>query len=173
MRHWIKEYSGVICLSSACITIFSGLALLLPLSAPVLFGASVVCVVSAVIAVTTGVTYAIIDDSDQELVPGRDHRLTAQELRHQQDDIACLLDSAKQSQIESKDLNAIFKQYMGAARLGCQESLAPLERIAEDMGPKEQLALSEAYGTFFKDAEKAKYWKIRSQEVSHINFKME
>ena len=67
----------------------------------------------------------------------------------------------------SNDTNSAFDYYLKAAQMGQEEALIPLERLAEEGGGTEQLKLSQLYGLFFQDEDKAAYWRAKSTDLNH------
>ena len=65
-----------------------------------------------------------------------------------------------------KEVNSAFSAYLQAAQYGNDKALNSLERLAEKASPSQQLALSQLYGTFFHNPEKASYWRDKSHEAT-------
>ena len=68
-----------------------------------------------------------------------------------------LYQSAQLLQLDPNQKSLAFENYLKAAELGEEESLAPLELLAEEMSSKNQLKLSAFYGKFLNNSEKATY----------------
>ena len=71
-----------------------------------------------------------------------------------------------------KDLNLSFDYYIRAAQLGHPEALTLLDHIGDEMSADKQLELSHLYETFFKNDEKANYWRSKAAEMEDFNFNM-
>ncbi len=80
-----------------------------------------------------------------------------------------LAQSYEIKQMRKSDKLKAFTAYIEVAKLGCEEALAPLERIAEDLSSKEQRELSQLY-KFFKNPQKEQYWIDKAQEVERFDF---
>ncbi len=80
-----------------------------------------------------------------------------------------LAQSHEMKQLGKSDKRQAFAAYLEVAKLGGEEALAPLERIAEDLGSEEQKKLSELY-QFFKNPQKEKYWLDKAQEIEGFDF---
>lgn len=70
----------------------------------------------------------------------------------------------------TKDINSAFSYYILAVKYGNPEAFAALERLAEDLSPNHQLELSQLYGRFFHDNQRATYWRNKSVELSQTQF---
>ena len=64
------------------------------------------------------------------------------------------------------DVNSAFDYYVKAAQMGQEEALIPLERLAKKASATQKLALSQLYGLFFQDEDKAAYWRAKSTDLS-------
>jgi len=71
-----------------------------------------------------------------------------------------------------KNSNLAFDYYMCAARLGHAEALTLLDHLGDEMGTEKQLELSQLYETFFRNDEKADYWRTKAAEKEDFNFNM-
>lgn len=84
-------------------------------------------------------------------------------------DKTAALDLGQRYQInsESLDLNASFDAYLEAVKLGEEEALVPLERLAQRVSAEKKLELSTVYQSLFHNDEKAAYWRSKSMEQSN------
>lgn len=82
-----------------------------------------------------------------------------------------LYQSAQLLQLDQNTKNLAFNNYLKAAELGEEESLVSLEILADEMSSESQLKLSEFYGKFLKNNEKASYWREKGIEKEGINLK--
>ena len=71
-----------------------------------------------------------------------------------------------------KNINLAFQAYLQAAKLGDHEALIPLERLGDELSAENQLALSQLYGSFFKNKEKENYWQMKATEVTRFKTKI-
>jgi TPR repeat protein len=71
-----------------------------------------------------------------------------------------------------KEISLAFHFYLQAANYGSQDALRPLERLGDEVSAENQLALSQLYGTFFHNREKADYWCSKAVEVEQFNLKI-
>jgi hypothetical protein len=69
-----------------------------------------------------------------------------------------------------KDINLAFSYYILAVKYGNPEVFAALERLADDLSPNHQLELSQLYGRFFHDNQRATYWRNKSMEITQPQF---
>lgn len=70
-----------------------------------------------------------------------------------------------------KNKEKAFCFYLQAAKLGSIDSLSPLERLAEAMSAKKQQTLSQVYASYFKNHERAAYWKNQAEEAQPLTYK--
>ena len=82
-----------------------------------------------------------------------------------------LFQSAQLLQLDPSKKGLAFEDYLKAAELGKEESLIPLTTLAEEMNPQQQLKLSQFYGTFLKNEEKADYWQKKGMETQRFQLK--
>ncbi|KTD23911.1 hypothetical protein [Legionella maceachernii] len=68
------------------------------------------------------------------------------------------------------DFKQVFSSYLHAARSGHSEALVSLERLAQEANKDQQLALSQLYGSFFHNDEKAAYWRQKATEIAQPSF---
>ncbi len=106
---------------------------------------------------------------DHEITQDRALAIKLYEKAYGRNDTSAALFLAQHHQTSEegqKDINLAFSFYMRAVSLGNQEALAPLEHLAEEVSASNQLALSKLYGTFFHNAQRALYWRNKSEEVT-------
>lgn len=136
--------------------------------------------VSAVSAVAHFVLNNRLNPIPAESLQSRTHSLSSQlnEITQQSDSKAAeaIFLSAQYHQLghngQAKNLNKAFDCYITAAKLGREDALIPLERLAEDMSAENQMKLSKLYTAFFKNQERAVYWGTKAKEVDQFNFNM-
>lgn len=68
------------------------------------------------------------------------------------------------------DFKQVFSSYLHAARSGHSEALVSLERLGQEANKDQQLALSQLYGSFFNNHEKAAYWRQKATEIAQPSF---
>lgn len=61
-----------------------------------------------------------------------------------------------------------FSSHLKAAQLGHHDSLPVLDRLAEHTNAKNQMKLSQLYGSFFHHQEKEAYWRSKATESAHF-----
>jgi len=66
----------------------------------------------------------------------------------------------------SNDINTAFAYYLKAAQMGQEEALIPLERLGKKASAAQKIELSQLYGSFFQDEDKAAYWRAKSIDIS-------
>ncbi len=72
-----------------------------------------------------------------------------------------------------KDKKLAFEFYLKAASLCEPDALAPLERLATNGNAANQYALSAVYATFFKNPERADFWRNEAKTLEtfkQVNF---
>lgn len=72
---------------------------------------------------------------------------------------------------KEKSPEKAFNCYLKAAKLGHKEALPPLERLGEEMSAEQQIKLSHLYEKYFKNQERADYWREKATEVANFQFK--
>ncbi|WP_028389137.1 tetratricopeptide repeat protein [Legionella fairfieldensis] len=79
-------------------------------------------------------------------------------------------------QIDHENIQAnatlAFHAYLQAAKLGNHDALIPLERLGDEVSAENQRALSQLYGSFFHNREKALYWHTKAIEIEQPTLKM-
>ena len=153
-------------------------------------GALIASIVLGAVAVVSGVTHFALSDgsntSSKALSPGdnpqSDRISSLSSINHtnnkQLNTDACnaMFLLAQSHQLgqngKRKNLKEAFNCYIRTAKSGHQEALIPLERIGEEMSAEKQLELSQVYGTFFHNKEKADYWRAKATEIEDFKFNM-
>ena len=173
MLKWVSAITGVLAVVSAVV------------------GAPMAAVVAlAVVAVVSGGTHLALNNSSNNYSevplpgenpqPNRISSLSVKNNRNNQksNSKACnaMFLLAQSHQLghdgKKKDLKEAFNCYIKAAKSGHQEALPPLERLGEEMSAEKQLELSQVYGTFFHNKEKADYWRTKATEIEDFKFNM-
>lgn len=71
-----------------------------------------------------------------------------------------------------KSTQLSFFYYLNAVKQNHPDALIPLERVGEEVSAENQLKLSQLYGGFFHNREKADYWRSKAMEVEQFNLSM-
>src|SRR3990167_3947237 len=141
MWSWFLKHSGIISIVSFVSTIISGAVLTLPLTAAGTLATVGAITVSAISTLVSGTAFILTTtEEDPQTVdvpaPSLENTTLANQLHERREEE---LNLAHLAQLDQRDSSDAFARYMNPARLGNQEALIPLERLADSTSSQNQL----------------------------------